>query len=137
MKQSLPKRWRPIAEKMALIVLRIASLHCISLLSIDMSWRVRPSIRFCLSSCVVRSKGEAFPPRRCKLKKFNVVQPKASIILLFVREMLRTYNSGRTTREPDAVKGNRLLNHHRATSIVVLASCKMPFRSSRICTKII
>ncbi len=59
--------------------------------TIDMLWRVRHSIRFCLSSCDVRSKGEAFPSGCCKLKKFNVVQPKVSIILLFIREMLRPY----------------------------------------------
>ena len=47
--------------------------------TIDMLWRVRPSIRFCLSSCDARSKGEAFPSRCCKLKRFNVVQPKTSI----------------------------------------------------------
>ena len=75
-----------------------------SFLLLTCSWRVHPSIRFCLSSCDVRSKGEAFPPRRCKLKKFNVVQTKTSIVsFYFIREMLRPYKSGRITREPDAV----------------------------------
>ena len=59
--------------------------------TIDMFLRVRPSIQFCLSSCDVRSKGEAFPSRCCKRKKFNVVKQKVSIIPLFVREMLRPY----------------------------------------------
>ena len=61
------------------------------LVTIDMLWRVRPSIRLCLLSCDVRSKGEAFPSKRVRLKKFNVVQPKTPIISLFVREMLRPY----------------------------------------------
>ena len=85
---------------------------------------VRPSIRFCLLSCDVRSKGEAFPSRRCKLKKFNIVQPKTSIILLFIREMLRPYKSGRITREPDAVKGNRLSSRDRASGIVSRHGCR-------------
>ncbi len=91
---------------------------------IDLLWRVRPSIRFCLSFCDVRSKGEAFSSRRCKLKKFNVVQPKTPIISLFVREMLRPYESSRITREPDAVKGNRLPSRDRASGIVSIHGCR-------------
>ena len=55
------------------------------------------------SSWNVRCKGEAFPTKYCKLKKFNVVQPKTSIVSLFVREILRSYKSGRITREPYAI----------------------------------
>ena len=62
-----------------------------SMTTIDILRRVRPSIRFCLLSRDVRSKGEAFPSKRFRLKKFNVVQPKTPIISLFVREMLRPY----------------------------------------------
>ena len=86
--------------------------------TIDILWCVRPSIRFCLSSCDVRSKGEAFPSKRFRLTKFNVVQPKTPIISFFVREMLRPYKSGRITLEPDAVKGNRLSSRDRAIGII-------------------
>ena len=49
--------------------------------TIDMLWRVRPSIRFCLSSCVVRSKGEAFPSRHCKLKNLTLCNQKHRLLL--------------------------------------------------------
>ena len=46
-----------------------------------LSWRFRPSIRFCLSSCDVRSKGEAFPSRRCKLKNLTLCNQKYRLFL--------------------------------------------------------
>ncbi len=66
----------------------------------------RPSLNTILPLILdVRCKGEAFPSKRCKLKKFNVAQPKTSIDSLLVREMLRPYKSDRITWEPDAEPG--------------------------------
>ena len=91
-------------EESLTLFMAVAALEAIlRSATIGMLQRVRPSIRFCLSSWAVRCKGEAFSPRRCKLKKFNVVQPKISIVSLFDRKMLRPYKSGRTIREPDAI----------------------------------
>ncbi len=52
--------------------------------SLQLVWRVRPSIRFCLSFCVVRSKGEAFPSRSCKIKNLTSCNQKhrSSLYLL-------------------------------------------------------
>ena len=69
------------------------------IVTIDILWRVRSLIRFCLLSCFVRSKGEAFPSRSFKLKKFNVVQPKHRLFLYLLGKCFAPTSVGRITRE--------------------------------------
>ncbi len=74
--------------------------ECSSIHTIDMLWRVRPSIRFCFLSCDVRSKGEAFPSKRFGLKKITLCNQKHRLFFYLLGKCFALTSVGRITREP-------------------------------------